>query len=184
MNALGMTKAELRRQSKAEVKAYDAQQRRSLSQDLCSAIISTVTREYTQPGAILLFWPLPDEANIRPAVNGLHAVGYKVYLPVVKGENLEIRLFEGSDAMKEGAFHIMEPAGKCLENPRDLDAAFIPGVAFTPDGKRLGRGKGYYDRLLPQLECKLYGVCYPCQIMENIPVEPHDINVDEVISIQ
>lgn len=180
---MGMTKAELRLKSKAEVRKYDTQQRKRMSDDICSAIISTVSKRLTPPCPILLFWPLPDEVDIRPAVMGLYELGYRVYLPVVVGENLEIRLFEGVGAMKEGAFHIMEPVGQCLEKPLELDAAFIPGMAFSPDGRRLGRGKGYYDRLLQQLDCPLYGVCFPCQIMEQVPVEVHDINVNEVISI-
>lgn len=182
MNAMGMTKAEFRRKCKAEVRALDAQQRKSMSESICSAIISIVRKRHTLPCPILLFWPLPDEVDIRQAVIGLHGMGYKVYLPAVVGDSLEIRLFEGVGTMKEGAFHIMEPVGERLEDIHKLEAAFIPGVAFSRDGKRLGRGKGYYDRLLPQLDCPLYGVCFPCQIVEQVPVEAHDINVNEVIS--
>lgn len=183
MNAMEVTKAELRLKSKAEVRALDAHQRKSMSEGVCSAIISIVRKRHTLPCPILLFWPLPDEVDIRQAVMGLHELGYRVYLPVVVGENLEIRLFEGVGAMKEGAFHIMEPSGPLLQDLHDIRAAFIPGMAFSPEGRRLGRGKGYYDRLLPQLDCPLYGVCFPCQIMEQVPVEAHDINVNEVISI-
>ena len=54
-------------------------------------------------------------------------------------------------------------------------------MAFTPNGRRLGRGKGYYDRMLPKLKCPLIGLAFPFQIIDDMPCEPHDVSMNEVI---
>jgi 5-formyltetrahydrofolate cyclo-ligase len=58
----------------------------------------------------------------------------------------------------------------------------VPGVAFDRNGNRIGRGKGYYDRLLEQTRAITVGVGYGFQLIEDIPAEPHDIAVDYVIT--
>ena len=59
----------------------------------------------------------------------------------------------------------------------------VPGVAFTAAGERMGRGKGYYDRYLSREGFRAYsvGVCFGCQMCEELPTEPHDRRMDEVI---
>ena len=64
-----------------------------------------------------------------------------------------------------------------------IDVVIIPGVAFTRDGKRLGRGKGYYDRFLPKLSTAYrIGVCYDFQLSDTLPTESYDQKMDLVIS--
>ena len=111
--------------------------------------------------------------------------GKKVLLPVVKGEELELHLYEGESSLREGAFGIMEPTGPLFapENYDEIELAIIPGMAFDRAGHRLGRGKGYYDRLLPKLKgSRLQGICFPFQLLDDVPAEAHDIAVQEVIA--
>ena len=64
----------------------------------------------------------------------------------------------------------------------EIDLAVIPGVAFDRHGVRLGRGKGYYDRLLPlMLNAYRIGICFPFQLLEQLPSEPHDVLMNEVV---
>jgi 5-formyltetrahydrofolate cyclo-ligase len=58
----------------------------------------------------------------------------------------------------------------------------VPGVAFDLHGGRLGRGKGYYDRLLKELRGTTCGVAFDQQVVEAIPVEPHDVRLDHVLT--
>jgi 5-formyltetrahydrofolate cyclo-ligase len=102
-------------------------------------------------------------------------------LPVVVGDKLELRQFEGVEKMQKGAFGIMEPQGEAFTDFDSIDLAIIPGVGFSPQGARLGRGKGYYDRLLPNLHCPKIGLALPCQIADEIPTDEWDIPMDEVI---
>jgi len=78
-----------------------------------------------------------------------------------------------------------EPSGELFTDFDRITLAIIPGMAFDHQGNRLGRGKGYYDRLLPQLShAYKLGLCFPFQLLtEEIPHEPHDCRMDEVFSI-
>ena len=88
-------------------------------------------------------------------------------------------------AMRPGAFGIAEPgpaAEECL--PQEIDLVVVPGVAFTADGARMGRGRGYYDRYLsqPALRATKVGVCYAHQLCDGLPTEPHDVAMDAVVA--
>ena len=63
-----------------------------------------------------------------------------------------------------------------------VDVCLVPGVGFDLNGNRLGRGKGFYDKLLPKLNCTKIGIAFECQLVENLPVEPHDAKVNLVIT--
>ena len=102
-------------------------------------------------------------------------------LPIVQGDILILRHYQGKDFMQVGAFGIEEPVGEEFTDYDEIELGIIPGVAFDRQGNRLGRGKGYYDKLLPLLK-KSYniGICYRFQALEEIPAEPFDRNMDEV----
>ena len=78
----------------------------------------------------------------------------------------------------------MEPTGDPFTDYAAIDLAVIPGVAFTPDGRRLGRGRGYYDRLLAHFPQSPYliGLCWPFQLLADLPTEPHDLTMHAVIA--
>ena len=95
---------------------------------------------------------------------------------------LEVReLATGQLAL--GQWGIWEPTDEAplLSDYSRLDLVVVPGVAFSSDGKRLGRGKSFYDRFLPLVpRAAFVGVCYPCQVVEQIPADPWDIGMDIV----
>ena len=82
-----------------------------------------------------------------------------------------------------GHFGIREPRSHCARFPSDqLDLILVPGVAFDLHGRRLGRGKGYYDQLLGALRGTTCGVAFDQQIVDEIPVEPHDVRLDCILT--
>lgn len=91
--------------------------------------------------------------------------------------------------MEAGAYGIMEPEGPAFTAYDDIDLIIIPGVAFDVKHNRLGRGKGYYDRFLQQMQqmrqthAYKIGVCFPQQLVDSIPVTAYDIPMDEVVSL-
>lgn len=101
---------------------------------------------------------------------------------MVVGDELELRLYTGPADLSIGSYGIAEPTGELFTDYAAIDLAVIPGVAFDAVGHRLGRGKGYYDRLLPHIGATKIGICFPFQWVEEVPAEPFDICMDEVIS--
>ena len=133
---------------------------------------------------IMAYWPLPDEVDIRPLIDRLVAEGKTVLLPrVVDDRTMELRRYTSSADLAEGAFHIMEPTGPLFVDDDQIDVALVPGVAFDAAGHRLGRGRGYYDRFLARCSgVRKIGVCFPFQRVAEVPSEPYDVLLDEVVS--
>jgi 5-formyltetrahydrofolate cyclo-ligase len=95
---------------------------------------------------------------------------------------MELRCYEGPQDLEGGFFNIMEPVGKAFSNYEEIDVAVIPGMAFDGRCNRLGRGRGYYDRLLPKLpQAYKIGICFDFQKLPGIPADEHDIKVDEIV---
>jgi 5-formyltetrahydrofolate cyclo-ligase len=83
----------------------------------------------------------------------------------------------------EGQFGIREPGGHCIAIPPNrLDLVLVPGVAFDVHGRRLGRGKGFYDQLLAFVRGTTCGVAFDEQIVDSIPVEPHDVSLNCILT--
>ena len=82
-----------------------------------------------------------------------------------------------------GRFGIREPETSCGEIELNrLDFTLVPGVAFDLQGRRLGRGKGFYDRMLAAVRGTTCGVAFDEQIVEEVPVEPHDTRVNCILT--
>lgn len=105
-----------------------------------------------------------------------------IVLPVVIGEELELRLYTGPKDLAIGAYGIAEPTGEVFTDYEAIDLAVVPGMAFDKDGHRLGRGKGYYDRLLPRIPAVKIGICFPFQLIEEVPTESSDICMNIIIT--
>ncbi|WP_414630820.1 5-formyltetrahydrofolate cyclo-ligase [Bacteroides sp. UBA939] len=132
---------------------------------------------------VLLYYSLNDEVNTHEFIRKWSRKK-QILLPVVVGNELELRFYTGPQDLTTGSYHIEEPTGERFTDYQAIDFAVIPGVAFDLAGNRLGRGKGYYDRLLPLLPAFKAGICFPFQLMEEVPAEPFDIRMDTVITIR
>ncbi len=129
---------------------------------------------------ILMYHSLPDELSTHAFLakwNGRK----KFYLPRVNGVNLEILPYDES-RLELGAFHIEEPTGDETVSPDEIELIIVPAVAYDRKRNRLGRGKGFYDRLLGSTRATKIGIGYNFQLVDEIPVEEHDIPVDIVIT--
>ena len=89
----------------------------------------------------------------------------------------------GPEDLTTGSYGIEEPTGELFTDYAAIDFVAVPGVAFDNAGNRLGRGKGYYDRLLPRLTAFKAGICFPFQLVKEVPAEPFDIRMDIIITI-
>jgi 5-formyltetrahydrofolate cyclo-ligase len=134
---------------------------------------------------LLGYLALKNEINLRPAFASAESEGRTVALPrYVLEEGLYCAAVpERGAALVEGAFGISEPGPEATVFPlNQLDLVLVPGLAFDPRGRRLGRGKGFYDRLLAQVSGVKCGVALDEQILEELPAEPHDIIMDYILT--
>ena len=176
-------KANIRR----EIRALVAQMTEAdkLSQSLCICEQVKAMGEWQRAGDVLLYAALPDEVSLSALISDALASGKRVWLPVVDGDDLRIRQYKEGMTEVSAGFHIEEPTADAPELlPSDysqISLAIIPGRAFTPDGDRLGRGKGYYDRFLAHYAGTTIGVAFSCQICNTLPIDPWDRPLNKVI---
>lgn len=141
-------------------------------------------------GSILWYSPLPDEPDLDALAKAMLACGRPSLLPRVDRDGLKLHVWDGSThSLQAGAFGVLEPSpDHCPEVAiESVDTAVIPGLAFDPStGIRLGRGAGYYDRLLasPGWRAETVGVALPWHLAAGLPVEPHDRPMDWLATVQ
>jgi len=138
------------------------------------------TAEFMLADKILMYHSLPDELSTRRFI-GKWSGRKHFYLPRVNGVNLDILPYDES-RLAIGSFHIEEPTGSDCADVSEMEMIVVPAVAYDRRGNRVGRGKGYYDRLLAGSRARKVGVAYDFQLVDEIPAEPHDIRVDIVIT--
>jgi len=149
------------------------------------ALIST--REFVDARVIGLYVPVHNEVETAEVMRAALAAAKLVLLPAVCPGGLEFRQIDDPGMLRSGAFNIPEPDASCqVHSPEEADLIVIPGVAFDTGGRRIGYGKGFYDRALHRLEGKgrLVGFCYDFQIVNELPGEPHDVRMDMIITEQ
>jgi 5-formyltetrahydrofolate cyclo-ligase len=183
-------KTECRRKIRAWLKTVPPAERACAAAAVCQQIQSTDL--WSSAKAVLLFSPLPDEVDIWPLAVLALAQGKTVCLPrfnAATGQYGAAQILELDRDLVLGEFAIREPAGHCAEvSPKQIDLALVPGLAFDAKGGRLGRGRGFYDRLLAGfagVKCGVKcGVCLAGQWVAEIPVAEHDIRMDCVFTEQ
>jgi 5-formyltetrahydrofolate cyclo-ligase len=150
--------------------------------ELCDRLKAQMPSAHT----ILFFAPLPDELDIWPLLEESLALGTTCALPFFDaGKKIygvkEIKKL--ATDIVAGKFGVREPASTCAEIPLDqFDLVLVPGMAFDLSGNRIGRGQGFYDRLLEKVSGIKCGVGYDFQLLKKIPIEPHDAKVDFILT--
>lgn len=106
----------------------------------------------------------------------------RVALPRVSEEDLVFHWIAGRAALKTGTFGIPEPSAGAPTAGNVFDLILVPGLAFDLGGGRLGRGRGFYDRFLAASQGIRAGICFDDQIVARVPLEPHDLRMDFVVT--
>ena len=173
-----MEKSEIRRKIKALRSMLLETEKLSAAEEVFARLESTPA--FMMAEHILMYHSLPDELSTRQFLSKWRDRKH-FYLPRVNGVNLDILPYDET-RLELGAFHIEEPTGENTVNPDEIEMIVVPAVAYDRKGNRLGRGKGFYDRLLSTTKATKVGVGYEFQIFDEIPVEPHDVKMDIVIT--
>ena len=156
-------------------------------EELLSASVRVWAQVETNPwfrkaGSVLLYWSMPDEVYTHDFIRRWR--GKKtIILPAVDGNRLRLALFDGEQSLRRNAsMNLYEPQSNDYPSPQTIELALVPGIAFDRSHHRLGRGRGYYDRLLPQLNTYNIGVCFDFQLFDTIPFEENDVMMDEIVN--
>ena len=175
-----MPKSEIRKAIRLGLRALDSAGLAGKSAAICQAL--SATDEWRQARCVGLFSPLPSEPDVNLLWKAMteHTACY----PRIDGERLVFLRVPNHGVLLESRWNLREPEHRadCVVELSEIDLLLVPGMAFTRDGHRLGRGGGYYDRLLaePTLRAALFGVCFAEQIVPQVPMEDHDRPVQRV----
>lgn len=175
-----MDKKQLRKQIRERKKEFSLSEKIKLSEP----IFEKIEKEelFKEAKVVLLYYSMDDEVYTHDFVEK-HYKTKTILLPCVDGDDLILRQYLGIESMKAGEqFGILEPVGKEFNDLEKIDLMIIPGVAFDKEKNRLGRGRGFYDRLLKTVNATKIGVCFDFQIVEQVPTEDFDVKMDVVIS--
>jgi 5-formyltetrahydrofolate cyclo-ligase len=142
--------------------------------------------EFLKARGVGAFASIPHEINTYPILEGALSSGKKLFLPKVNKEKSHFDFFPVADLknLKSGPFGIQEPTALKAADWEELDLVLVPGLAFDRKGNRLGFGKGFYDRVLPQLKksCLVVGLGYSFQLVDQVPTGSHDAPVRAVLN--
>lgn len=144
---------------------------------------------------VAVFASLPGEIPTRPLIQAAWTSGRRVLLPRVIAEGaLSFHEHVQEAPLESGTFGVAEPSATATEaSLAEADLVFVPGLAFDRRGGRLGRGAGYYDRALAEAlagntpsrragETATIGLAFELQIVDAVPMAPHDVPLDAVIT--
>lgn len=161
-----------------------------ISRGICETF--TALPAYASARTVMWYVDAGSEVRTRHALPAALTHGKRVVVPwcVVETNTLELFLLEDMSELVEGAYKILEPKTELrslpakVVRPEELDLVMVPGTAFDPRGARMGQGKGYYDRLLSAArpDAPLVGIAFDCQVFDEIPVAPHDVFMDTVLT--
>ena len=173
-------KQSLRREIALLKNKYSEEDLRSFSEQIFMSLVET--QIFKDAKCILAYYSFTGEVFTHDFIEK-YAKDKRIILPVVKENNLVLKEYSEKSELMKSDYGILEPTGSDFTDYSKIDLGIIPGVAFDRSFNRLGRGKGYYDRLLPLLEkAYLVGVCYSFQLKDKIHVESHDYPMNCVIS--
>jgi len=137
-------------------------------------------------GALAVYLASADELDLTAAIAEMLAHGVTVVAPRWNGVTYELAKLKGlkDEDLRRGPMGILEPKHADIVSPKRVAVWLVPGLAFTRDGRRLGYGGGWYDRLMADAAegAMKIGVAHAFQVLKHLPSEPHDILMDDVVS--
>jgi 5-formyltetrahydrofolate cyclo-ligase len=174
-------KQSLRTEARARLRTMSAEAQQTESLRACELFLSQST--YARAQSLLLYMPLRNELDVRLVLERALADGKSVALPRFNPDTQAYdAYFVGGEPLVAGPFDILEPTESNPAPVNRLDLILAPGLAFDLRGRRLGRGKGFYDRLLSAAQGVKCGICFDEQLLPEIPVEPHDVSLDFLVT--
>ncbi|MCC9658251.1 5-formyltetrahydrofolate cyclo-ligase [Rhodopirellula halodulae] len=183
---LAARKQEIR--TAAHAARRDQADKDGLSQTITEAVMGLDA--YQSADCVMWYIDVRAEVRTRHALPAAIESGKKIIIPFCVDGELELFHLESMEELSEGMYKILEPREDLREvaskrvTAKDLDLILVPGVGFDSQGGRTGHGKGYYDKLLENVrpDAPLVALAFECQMFDEIPMQPHDIYMDMVVT--
>ena len=175
-------KQEIRREIEAGRRALDPVWMATASARIVENVQSL--EDFGAAGMIALYKAIGGEVDLDPLFPACWNAGKRTCIPIF---NAERKFYEMAEVTVEtdystGHYGIREPLASALLPMSQIDLIAVPGVAFDRKGNRLGRGGGYYDRLLDGFSGLSAAVAFDFQILPQVPAEPHDRPVERIVT--
>ncbi|MFU2029888.1 5-formyltetrahydrofolate cyclo-ligase [Bacillus wiedmannii] len=180
------------REEKVRLRKQIIEHMNSLSEERCTTLSEQIAfslyaqKEWAEAKTIGITLSMENEVNTYAIIEKAWEEGKKVVVPKCnKGtRTMSFRQISNFDQLEIVYMNLREPILARTEevNADDIDLQIVPGVAYTERGERIGYGGGYYDRYLVHYKGKTLSLAYSFQIVEHIPVEPFDKNVEKIIT--
>lgn len=184
-----VSKRELRRIMKSRRREVPLEERSAYSAALCGRLLERgdVQCAISAKGVFAAYLASPDEIDLAVLVERLWTAGCRVVVPAWRDGTYRLVGYSPKTELVAGPMDILEPApegeGAVTVAEGDVAVWIVPGLAFTPSGARMGYGGGWYDRFLAKSNpsAVTLGVAYPFQIVDELPLEPHDLSLSDVV---
>lgn len=174
-----MIKLDLRKALKAKRNSLSKEEVLKKSKKICE--IFTSSKEFLSAETIMVYLPINNEVDTKDLILKAFELKKTVLVPVTEGTKITPFVLDRSSSLLPGGYGILEPQNSTKWD-KDIDVCVIPGLGFDRSGRRIGFGKGCYDRFLSEVPLKKVGFSFCLQIEEKIYTEPTDIPMDIVVT--
>lgn len=175
-----LTKKEIRQQILKQRNEMTFEEIQEYSSNICLRIKELEI--YKKAKNICLYMPVNNEVDITLLADDAWEDGKTLWLPKTSENMMGFFKFNHDTALSAGTYGVLEPVSDEKLEPDAETLVLMPGVAFSPDGGRVGYGGGYYDKYLNKWDiCKTAAVCFSFQILEELPMEEHDVKPDIIV---
>lgn len=141
--------------------------------------------EVNEASLLMGYLSFGREISLDAFIEHAHVLAKRVCVPCIcdaKNSVIEPGILNDIHAVKIAQMGIRIPLEEYFIEPMDLDIVLVPGVAFSRDGKRLGMGKGYYDRFLTRTKALRIGICATYNLLDDVPTDEHDALMDYLVT--
>ncbi|KEK26197.1 5-formyltetrahydrofolate cyclo-ligase [Bacillus gaemokensis] len=177
-------KIRLRKQILEQMNSLSKEQHETLSEQIVFSLYEQ--EEWKESETIGITLSMEHEVNTYTIIEQAWREGKRVVVPKCNRDTrtMTFRQIINFDQLETVYMNLLEPIPTLTAevDAEEIDLLFVPGVAYTRNGERIGYGGGYYDRYLAQYKGKTLSLAFAFQIVNDIPTEPFDQNVHKIIT--
>jgi len=178
-----LTKAQIRSKILLRLKIQKEEDRSRKSKLIKGKLLRN--KVFKKAKIIMFYIAFGGEVNTEEMIREAKKIGKLICVPICRKdkETMQPAMLVDHAKLKKGPYGVLEPVTEAMVKPEDLDLVIVPGLAFDKKGRRLGRGKGCYDRFLSTFSDDLpsIGLAFDFQILPLIPTTSYDVSVKEII---